>query len=102
MELRSPKGCIDLHGTQVTILGRQHLLEHFDLQSTNISRWGSLPSATWNCGIEFRQMYPPNPRFHASTESSAWSLCLNAASAWSTKAQTLWELSKVLTGDSCW
>ena len=48
MELRSPKGCIGLHESQVIILGRQHLLEHFDLlcssnkdvsmQSINISR----------------------------------------------------------------
>ena len=43
MELRSLKGCIDLQESQVNILGRQQLLEHFDLQSTNISRWGSLP-----------------------------------------------------------
>ena len=38
MELRSLKGCIDLHESQVTILGRQHLLEHFELQSTYISK----------------------------------------------------------------
>ena len=38
MELRSLKGCIDLHESQVNTLGRQQLLEHFDLQSTNISR----------------------------------------------------------------
>ena len=42
MELRSSKGYVSLHQSQVTILGRQHLLEHFDLQSKNISRWGQL------------------------------------------------------------
>eukprot|EP00891_Asterochloris_glomerata_P006087 jgi/Astpho2/6087/Aster-04034 len=51
MELRSPKGCIDLHGTQVTILGRQHLLEHFDLQSTNISSISMVNKGTNPVGV---------------------------------------------------